>query len=336
MEINVNTSLSSYKIIIEKGVLNNLIDYLDFKGKVMIISDDGVPSTYLEKVKSQFNPAYEFVIKQGEESKSIDSFMKIHKCLLDYNFSRNDILIALGGGVVGDLTGFVASTYKRGIKYVQIPTTTLSQIDSSVGGKTAIDFEGYKNVIGTFYQPSLVLIDVETLATLPRRHFFNGLVEALKIGLTYDEELVKLFEKENFTDYVEEIIKKAVYLKKQVVERDEKELNERKVLNFGHTIGHAIESLNLGKLLHGECVAKGMLYFIDNEAIKEKVISILNKMRITTDYKVDSSLLMKYIRNDKKSNLDSISVIKVSEIGKYKIEELSFDEIKNLLDKEGK
>ena len=330
----MNTMLSYYKVIIEKGSINNLNDYLKFEGKVMIISDDGVPFEYINIVKSQFPNSYVHLIKQGETSKSIENFVKIHEVLLANNFSRKDMLIALGGGVVGDLTGFVASTYKRGINYIQIPTTSLAQIDSSIGGKTAIDIANYKNVVGSFYQPSLVVIDVNTLKTLPKRHLFNGLVEALKIGLTLDNDLVKLFEKDNFLDDLELIIAKAVELKKEIVEKDEKELNERKVLNFGHTIGHAIESLNLGSLLHGECVAKGMLYFIEDENIKERVKTILRKLEIDLNTNEDSESLIKYIRNDKKALADKVTIVSVKEIGKYQFKELSFDDIESLLKKE--
>lgn len=334
MKLKVNTMLSYYKVIIEKGSINNLNDYLKFEGKVMIISDDGVPFEYINIVKSQFPNSYVHLIKQGENSKSIENFVKIHEDLLANNFSRKDMLIALGGGVVGDLTGFVASTYKRGINYIQIPTTSLAQIDSSIGGKTAIDIANYKNVVGSFYQPSLVVIDVNTLKTLPKRHLFNGLVEALKIGLTLDNDLVKLFEKDNFLDDLELIIAKAVELKKEIVEKDEKELNERKVLNFGHTIGHAIESLNLGSLLHGECVAKGMLYFIEDENIKERVKTILRKLEINLNTNEDSESLIKYIRNDKKALADKVTIVSVREIGKYQFKELSFDDIESLLKKE--
>ena len=334
MELKVNTMLSYYKVIIEKGSINNLNDYLKFEGKVMIISDDGVPFEYINIVKSQFPNSYVHLIKQGENSKSIENFVKIHEDLLANNFSRIDMLIALGGGVVGDLTGFVASTYKRGINYIQIPTTSLAQIDSSIGGKTAIDIANYKNVVGSFYQPSLVVIDVNTLKTLPKRHLFNGLVEALKIGLTLDNDLVKLFEKDNFLDDLELIIAKAVELKKEIVEKDEKELNERKVLNFGHTIGHAIESLNLGSLLHGECVAKGMLYFIEDENIKERVKTILRTLEINLNTNEDSESLIKYIRNDKKALADKVTIVSVREIGKYQFKELSFDDIESLLKKE--
>ena len=169
---------------------------------------------------------------------------------------------------------------------------------------------------------------------MPKRHLFNGLVEALKIGLTLDNDLVKLFEKDNFLDDLELIIAKAVELKKEIVEKDEKELNERKVLNFGHTIGHAIESLNLGSLLHGECVAKGMLYFIEDENIKERVKTILRKLEIDLNTNEDSESLIKYIRNDKKALADKVTIVSVKEIGKYQFKELSFDDIESLLKKE--
>ncbi len=334
MELEIKTAISTSKIIIQKGILNNLKNYLIVNGKIMIITDDGIPYKYIENIKKQFNNVAVHIIKQGEQSKSIANFIAIQKDLLKHNFTRNDILISLGGGVVGDLTGFVASTYKRGIKYVQIPTTTLSQIDSSIGGKTAIDLDEYKNVIGTFYQPFLVLIDINVLDTLPKRHFYNGLVEALKIGLTFDKDLVKLFEKDNFEENLENIITRAVYLKKIVVEQDEKEQNIRKVLNFGHTIGHGIESSNFGNLLHGECVAKGMLYFITSKEIKEIVKNILGKMQISSNYKVDIHKVMRFIKNDKKAFDDKISAIFVDEIGKYRIENISFERIENLIREE--
>ena len=327
MKLSVNTKLSTYDIIIQKGILNNLKDYLDIQGKVMIISDNGVPSIYLDTVKKQFNNAYTFVIKQGEKSKNFENYLKIQEKLLENNFSRYDYLIALGGGVVGDLTGFVASTFKRGIRYIQIPTTTLSQIDSSIGGKTAIDFNGYKNVIGTFYQPSLVLIDINVLSTLSNRHFNNGLVEALKIGLTFDEELVSLFERGNIQDNLEEIITKALVLKKRVVEQDEKENGLRKVLNFGHTIGHAIESSYLGELFHGECVAKGMLYFINDNHLKARVKNILNKLNIETSYDLDLEKIQQFIYNDKKADGSNVSTIIVDKVGTYEINELPIKDI---------
>lgn len=334
MELCVNTTLSSYKIIIEKGVLNNLNDYLSIDSKVMIVSDDGVPSIYLDTVKKQFNNSFSCIINQGEKNKSIDNFLKIQEALLANNFTRQDYLIALGGGVVGDLTGFVASTYKRGIRYIQIPTTTLSQIDSSIGGKTAIDFNSYKNVIGSFYQPSLVLIDVDVLKTLPSRHFNNGLVEALKIGLTFDNDLVSLFEKD-INDNLEQIITKALFLKKNVVEQDEKENNIRKVLNFGHTIGHAIESCSLGDLLHGECVAKGMLYFIQDKELKKRVKNILEKLNIEIDYSLDVENIKHFILNDKKANGNYISTIIVKQVGTYQICDMSILDIVKKIKEEG-
>lgn len=327
MKLSVNTKLSTYDIIIQKGILNNLKDYLDIQGKVMIIGDNGVPSIYLDTVKKQFNNAYTFVIEQGEKSKNFENYLKIQEKLLENNFSRYDYLIALGGGVVGDLTGFVASTFKRGIRYIQIPTTTLSQIDSSIGGKTAIDFNGYKNVIGTFYQPSLVLIDINVLSTLSNRHFNNGLVEALKIGLTFDEELVSLFERGNIQDNLEEIITKALVLKKRVVEQDEKENGLRKVLNFGHTIGHAIESSYLGELFHGECVAKGMLYFINDNHLKARVKNILNKLNIETSYHLDLEKIQQFIYNDKKADGSNVSTIIVDKVGTYEINVLTIKDI---------
>ena len=242
MILKVNTKSKDYQIVLERGLLEHINDYYFFNdSKVLIITDNGVPEYYLEMLMKQIPHAISLIVKQGEQAKSLENFILISQTLLNNNFSRKDILIALGGGVVGDLTGFVASTYKRSIRFINIPTTTLSQIDSSVGGKTAINFNGVKNVIGTFYQPEIVFIDFNTLNTLPKRHFYNGLVEALKIGLILSKELYDIFKKENYLDYLDEIIVQAIKLKINVVENDEHESHYRQILNFGHTLAHGFE-----------------------------------------------------------------------------------------------
>ncbi len=221
--------------------------------QIFILSDDAVPKCHQQTVQQQFPDSYLHIVKHGEGAKS---FAVLEDCLtqmLRQNFSRKDLVIALGGGVIGDLAGFVAATYMRGIDFINIPTTTLSQIDSSIGGKVAINLDGIKNCVGAFYQPKMVLIDPLVLNTLPKRHFYNGLVEAVKAGLIQDEELFTLFERDELD--IEQIIYRSLLVKKYVVEQDETEQGLRKILNFGHTIGHAYESYyQLHDYYHGECV----------------------------------------------------------------------------------
>jgi 3-dehydroquinate synthetase len=223
MKLSVNLSSGSYDIHIEKGVLNQIPNFLDIEKRYAIITDEGVPAQYLRRVKEQLPNALTIVIPQGEESKSLERLDTVCRQLLLHHFGRNDILIALGGGVIGDLVGFVAAIYMRGISYISIPTTTLSQIDSSIGGKTAVNFRGRKNILGSFYQPELVLIDPETLDTLDERQFNSGLIEALKAGLLKDRELYQIFLNGEEKEKIEEIIYRALLVKKEFVESDEKE-----------------------------------------------------------------------------------------------------------------
>ncbi|MDD7735906.1 MAG: 3-dehydroquinate synthase [Bacillales bacterium] len=330
MELEVKLSEKSYKVVLQRGILNNLNSYYDFNNrKVLVITDDGVPSIYSEKVVNQISNSYLLVLKQGEQTKSIDSFIKIQTFLLENNFSRNDIVIALGGGVIGDLSAFCASTYKRGIKFINIPTTSLSQIDSSVGGKTAIDFLDTKNIIGTFYQPEIVLIDFDTLKTLPSRHLYNGLVEALKMGLILDEELFNIFKKNEYLSRIEEVIYLSIKRKIEVVQKDEKESFYRMILNFGHTLAHPFESVNkLENILHGEAVASGMLYMIDDQKLKKEVYRIIKTMNISLvrDYSLEE--VFDYLVNDKKADTNYINVVLVKNVGQGQIVKMTYEELK--------
>ena len=328
MELSVNLKENSYKIIIGYNILKEISSYYSLDRKVLVISDDGVPSFYYEEILSTIKNGYKFIIKQGEASKNIDNYYLINKFLLENEFDRNDLIIAVGGGVVIDLSAFVASTYKRGIDVINVPTSTLAMIDSSVGGKNGINFNGVKNILGTFYQPKLVLIDLNTLKTLDKRNYNNGLVEALKAGLIMDKEILPLFK--DYKNNILDIIIKSLKVKISVVEQDEKEKGLRKILNFGHTIGHAIEVKK--KLLHGEAVAKGMLYVL-NKKYQKEIKEILNTLEIDVDYNVDIDAI-NLIKNDKKREDKYLDLIVVEEIGSAKIKKVTIEEIENLL-KEG-
>ena len=298
----------------------------------MIVTDKGVPEKYMNIVKAQCPNGYSIAVEQGEGAKSFKVFEEVCRKLLDLGFHRNDLIIALGGGVIGDLAGFAAASYMRGIDFINIPTTTLSQIDSSIGGKTAINLGDTKNIIGAFYQPKGVFIDLEVLKTLPERHYYNGLVEALKAGLIYDRELFEIFENKNIDENLQEIIYRALLVKKDVVEKDEKEENLRKILNFGHTVGHGIEGFfHLKDVLHGEGVAMGMLPMIEDEELRERTKKILKKMNIDTDIKYDREKVFELMLKDKKSDQDKITLVKVKELGKAELVKVPIEKCKNYL-----
>ena len=269
MIYNVTMKDHKYDVVIERNSLEKIKNYLDLNRNVLIVTDDKIPQEYINKVLSKCNNGYVYTIKHGEQSKNFTNFENILNYLIDNKFLRTDCIVAIGGGVVGDLAGFCASVYMRGITFYNIPTTLLSQVDSSVGGKTAIDKNGIKNIVGAFYPPHKVIIDPNVLKTLDKRQLLSGLVESIKMGATSDKELFDLIKNSNdLQKDIDEIIIKSIKVKKDVVEIDPNEKGIRKILNFGHTIGHAIESSGkFDDYLHGECVGIGMLYFSSSKML---------------------------------------------------------------------
>ncbi|MCR5823583.1 MAG: 3-dehydroquinate synthase [Lachnospiraceae bacterium] len=327
MHIQISSQDLSYDIIYEKGALSHLGDYLNTDRKALIVTDSGVPADYAKKAAACFKEAFTVTIPQGEQSKNIDNYLLILKKMLEANFTRKDCVVAVGGGVCGDLAAFSASCYMRGLQFYNIPTTVLAMVDSSIGGKTAIDFEGVKNVVGSFYQPSAVIIDTETLETLDTRQVNAGLAEAVKMAATNDAELFDYLEKcDDYKAHLEEIIKRANAIKRSVVEEDPQEKGLRKVLNFGHTVGHAIESAAKGKLLHGECVAIGMLLMCSDEA-GARIEKILKKYSLPTECGYDTKDLVDIMKHDKKANDKGVSCVWVDRIGSFEFRNMSWDEL---------
>ena len=271
-KLTMNLGERSYDIILKNGALENLYEFARLDRKVAVVTDSGVPAEYAQRVADQCRESTIITVPQGEASKSFKILETVLRQMLEFNMGRGDLVVAVGGGVVGDLAGFAASIYMRGINFINCPTTTLSMIDSSIGGKTAVDLGDTKNIVGAFWQPKLVIVDPATLSTLPRRHYINGLAEAVKAGLLADPELFAIFEKGDIDTQISEIIYRSLRFKKNVVEQDETERGMRKALNFGHTIGHGIEAVKGIKgrrtvgLFHGECVALGMLPMIESKA----------------------------------------------------------------------
>ncbi len=332
MEIQVNLGSRAYPIYMERGILSRVGEYVNLRRKVLIVTDDGVPEAYAKTVLGQCPQGFLEVVAKGEGAKSFPVYERLCARLLREGFTRKDLVIALGGGVVGDLAGFAAATYMRGIDFVGIPTTTLSQIDSSVGGKMAINLEGVKNIIGAFHQPRAVFIDGDTLATLPPRHVSNGLAEALKMGLILDPVILDRFEEADYLPHIDEIIRRAVEAKARIVEIDETEQNERKSLNFGHTIGHGIESAaNLSGLYHGECVALGMLYFITDPALRARTLEIMKKLNLPTQCDVDKDAVFAAMGHDKKGDGSRVTVVKVDRAGQYRFEPMTLGALRALL-----
>jgi 3-dehydroquinate synthase len=253
--------------------------------------------------------------------------------MVEKSFTRTDCLVSVGGGVCGDLGGFVASSYMRGIDFYNIPTTLLSQLDSSVGGKVAIDLDGVKNIVGAFYQPKKVVIDSNTLKTLDIRQKMAGLCEGIKMAVTMNKSLFEKIEaSDNLDSDIDEIIIESLKLKKNVVEIDPHEKGLRRVLNYGHTIGHAIESNEeLGKLLHGECVALGMLPLASSE-VRARLRTVLEKYSLPTKYDTDPDILISYIKKDKKASGDFITIVYVDKIGEFEFKKVKIEEMKKYID----
>jgi 3-dehydroquinate synthase len=330
MVLNIKTSGGSYPVYIERGALKKAAQLIDAEHKVFIVTDSGVPSVWVDCVRGQFPDADLFVFPQGEASKNLNVYEELVSDMLDCGISRNDCVIALGGGVAGDLAGFAAATYMRGIKYVMIPTTTLSQLDSCIGGKTALDVGGTKNIVGAFWQPSAVIIDPDVLSTLPERQFAGGMAEAVKAGVIRDAGLFGIFEEEDYKDHVEEIISRSLKVKKDIVENDEREAGERKLLKFGHTLGHALESCSKQHYSHGECIAAGMIAAA-GPGLKDRLKKVLRKMGLPTKAEADKEELSEFMRSDKKASDGSIDIVVADEPGKARIERVSFEELRRRL-----
>ena len=325
MIIPVKTSTGKYNIYLERGALNKAGEYLNLNRRVFIVTDSGVPAEYAKTVAAQSKNPFIVTVKEGEPSKCFDTYKYLLSEMVKNGFTRSDCVVAVGGGVVGDMAGFAAASYMRGIDFYNIPTTVLSQVDSSVGGKVAIDFEGYKNLVGAFYPPKAVIIDSDTLKTLPERQISNGLAESVKMSLTSDKELFRIFEQEDIKCNIDTIIERSLKIKRDVVEKDEKEGGLRKILNFGHTLAHAIESENeMQNLYHGECVALGMIPMC-SEGVRERLIPVLHKLNLPTSTDVETETIISAMRHDKKLMGDKITVIFVPEVGKYEMREMPFD-----------
>lgn len=334
--IQVNTK-PSYEVLIGPGVLSKSGAYL--KGlfpdsRLAVITDSTVAPLYLETARESLTAAgytvSTHVFPAGEASKNFVTLSGILEFLASVPLTRTDCLIALGGGVAGDMAGFAAACYLRGIRYVQMPTTLLSAVDSSVGGKTAIDLKAGKNLAGAFLQPSAVLCDTDCLRSLPPEVFADGAAEAVKTGVLCDESLFALFEDGSLTVNPAEVIARCVAYKAGVVERDEREQGERKLLNLGHTIGHAIEKCSGYRIPHGHAVAAGLAIMarsaerqgMTEEPVADRICACLKaqNLPVVTEYPPD--MLAEAAGADKKRSGDEITIIVPRKIGRCALEKM--------------
>lgn len=353
--LNVDTGAKKYPIYIDNNY-DGLTEAFKSAGltgrKVCIITDTNVAPVYVDKIINimgdNFSEISYYAFEAGESRKNIDTICDFYKFFVEKHLDRKSVLVALGGGVVGDMCGFAAATYMRGISFVQIPTTLLAQVDSSVGGKTGIDFMGNKNMIGAFYQPEFVYINSETLKTLPYREVAAGIAEAVKYGYIIDKGFLDYFikNKENIKNLVSDNIIDVIYTsckaKAYVVSKDEKENGLRAILNFGHTFGHSIETLSDFKMLHGECVSVGMiaaLYFsykrgyvsIDEVKKAEEILAYFDLPVTIKDFSSEEIYYQMFY--DKKTKNGVINIAALNKIGEAYIEnKAGADEIKEAIE----
>ena len=336
-KINVEVSDTTYPVFVGRGILNHLKPQLKKYGRFknfFVVIDRNVAKYHLKKIKraiGRHKKLFYYELKPGESSKSHDQLRKIYDALIKNNYGRDTLVLSIGGGVTGDLAGYLAATYMRGLQLVHIPTTLLSAVDSSIGGKTAINFNGYKNIIGAFYHPNLVLIDSEFLDTLPAKEYIAGMGEVIKFAYISSPELYNLIN-DNFQSILkkeekitDEIILRCAAIKAGVVSNDEKENGLRKILNFGHTYGHAFESASGFKIKHGLCVIYGIVaeLFLSNKMgvlSRKKLIKYLElpgKFRLkNTLQDMDFEKIYEIMLADKKNRNGKIKFVLLSDLGK--------------------
>lgn len=325
--VHMNLAGGGYDIYIGSGGLDVFLNKADLSRRALILTDDGVPAEYAKRVAAAAREAYIYTVPAGEGSKSIETYNAVLTFMMEHDFTRSDCAVAVGGGVCGDLCGFCAASYMRGIDFYNVATTVLAQVDSSVGGKTAVNLGNVKNIVGAFWQPKAVCAPRDVLSTLSARQVSNGLAEALKMAVVFDEELFRVFESGEALERIEEVTARSVELKCAVVERDEREGGLRKLLNFGHTIGHGIESAcGMGGLLHGECVAVGMLPMC-SEKVYERLLPVLEKLSLPTHTDAAADDILAALHHDKKVSNGLVSAVFADEIGKGYIKEVPFEEL---------
>ncbi len=329
--IEIKSKNVSYQVIIQEGLLTKLTSYLKKQDEIVIVTDDGIPSEYIKLLLKQLPTSFLITVPAGEATKTLETANMIWQKMLENGFTKSTTMIGIGGGMIGDLAGFCASLYLRGIQYIQIPTTLLAQIDASVGGKTAINAPIMKNAIGLIKQPSLVLIDPLTLQTLPKRQLNSGIAEMIKYGLIASKTIFEKLQAPLTLSAFSPLIHECIKIKARIIEQDEQDLGLRQLLNYGHTIGHALEQYSQYKLLHGEAIAIGMLLMAKEKPYYKTLRNLLRKYNLPTTYDYDPHKLLKYIQTDKKHYGSKLNIVLVNDIGKSYIKKVDSSDILNYL-----
>ena len=331
MRIDVNTAVP-YSVTVEKGALDRVGDIAAQirkpGSKAMLISETNVYPLYGERVKASLEKAgfkvSSFIFPAGEGSKQISTVCDMYAALAENDFTRTDFIVTLGGGVAGDMGGFAAATYLRGINFIQVPTSLLAQVDASIGGKTGVDLSFGKNLVGAFHQPLAVVTDPEVLGTLPERYFRDGMGEVIKYGCISDAELFKTLENGTALDDLEAVLIKCINCKKELVEEDTGDTGRRMILNFGHTFGHALEKLHDFKVLsHGEAVGIGMVMAcragealgVTESGTAERVAKLLEQYGLPTSDSFTNEQVIEATALDKKSDGDILRAVLIPEVG---------------------
>lgn len=347
MRLEVQTA-RPYSVIIENGLLDRVgekaLETRKPGSKAMLISDSNVYPLYGDRVKASLErsgfPVSEFVFPAGESSKQISTVCEMYRALSEKGFTRTDFIVTLGGGVTGDMGGFAAATFLRGMEFIQVPTTLLAQVDASVGGKTGVDLPFGKNLVGAFHQPAAVLTDPETLRTLPQHFFRDGMGEVVKYGCIADEPLFRALEEGTALEDLEDLLTRCVRCKKELVEEDTRDTGRRMILNFGHTFGHALEKLhNFQELTHGEAVGIGMVWAcrvgerlgITPVGTEKRVQKVLERYGLPTKDRFTWEQVVEATALDKKSDGATLRVILLSQIGQSVIQPMTREALKELL-----
>lgn len=345
-KVTVNAS-TKYDILLDKGILDKsgeLITQVIKKGKALVITDDNVDGFYGERMMKSMSDAgidaKKFVFPHGEASKNHSTLLGIYEFMAENGYTRSDFIVALGGGVVGDTAGYAAATYMRGIDFVQVPTTVLSQADSSVGGKTAVNINSGKNLVGLFHQPRLVICDTDTLNTLTSEFFSDGMAEVVKHGMIKSADLFDILSNKDIKENIVDIMKRNVSIKGHVVENDECEKGERMLLNFGHTLAHALEKYyNFTGLTHGGAVAIGMSTFTHiaerrgmcKAGVAEKLDALLEKCGLPLTDNAPLHELYTLSLRDKKHLASGMNIVVCSDIGQSEVIKMTVEEYAQFL-----
>lgn len=320
---------NTYQIVINDKAHLSLDNYISSKNKLVVIIDDKVDESLFSSLLSK---ALVFKITASEKTKNLETVQNIFEFLFKNNITRNDTLISIGGGVTSDITGLAASLYKRGINWINIPTTLLAMVDASIGGKVGVNFSSFKNGVGAIKFPNIVIIDITTLQTLSKREFNNGLCEALKMGLTLDKTILPLLDDQNNLGL---LIQKCIIAKDNIIQKDVYDFDARHILNFGHTFGHALEMLSLNSnypYLHGESILLGM-QFVSEPKMQKIIASYIAKWNIPYDFKFDKEKIKKIIINDKKNIDNKVCLVYLNDYENYEIKYISATDINSYITK---